>query len=131
MTLTKTLSGAQLKVTLNGLGLPPSFFAEKLGVTMRTVVRWFDGDTVPPSAVECLDNLVDRTAKKIDEIVAKAKVPSEGLMFSQPVTLRTYRTDGNIGTRDGKWPATWHRLVTFRAMERLWDQGRDVTVEYR
>jgi DNA-binding transcriptional regulator YiaG len=124
MTLTKTLSGATLKVTLNGLGLPPSFFAEKLGVTMRTVVRWFDGDTVPPSAVECLDKLADQTAKKIDELVAKA--PEEG-----PVTLRTYRTDGNIGTRDGKWPATWHRLVTFRAMERLWEQGRDVTVEYR
>ncbi len=126
MTLTKTLSGAQLKVTLNGLGLPPSFFAEKLGVTMRTVVRWFDGDTVPPSAVECLDKIRQQTEREIDRLVAKTAVSSEG-----PAVLRTYRTDGNVGTRDGKWPATWHRLVTYRAMERLREQDREVSVEYR
>jgi hypothetical protein len=124
MTDTKTLSGAALKVRLGGLGLPPSFFAERAGVTMRTVVRWFDSTAVPAAAADLLDKLEERT-------LAEMWTTIEKLGDSDDVTLMTYRTDGNVSSKHGKWPASWHRSLIFRVLEHLEAQGRNVTVTYR
>src|SRR6185295_7345100 len=124
MTDTKTLTGAELKVRLGGLGLPPSFFAEKAGVTMRTVVRWFDTDPVPAAAADLLDKLDERTLLEMQTMIDK-------LGDDDDVTLVTYRTDGSVSSMHGKWPASWHRWLTFQVLEHLEAQGRNVTVTYR
>ena len=124
MTDTKTLSGAELKVRLGGLGLPPSFLAERAGVTMRTVVRWFDSAAVPAAAADLLDKLDERTLAEMQTMIEK-------LGDGNDVTLVTYRTDDSVSSKHGKWPASWHRSLTFRVLEHLEAQGRNVTVTYR
>ena len=128
MTDTKTLSGAELKVRLGGLGLPPSFFAEKCGVTMRTVVRWFDSAVVPPAAADLLDKLDERTLAEMQTMLDKVEKDTK---VGQANELVTYRTDGSVSSKHGKWPASWHRALTFRVLEHLEAQGRTVTVTYR
>ena len=123
-TLHRPLSGAELKVRLGGLGLPPSFFAEKAGVTMRTVVRWFDTDPVPYAATDMLGQLDALTLAEMHRVLDK-------LGDDNDVTLVTYRTDGSVSSKHGKWPASWHRSLTFRLLEHLEAQGRNVTVTYR
>lgn len=117
-----TISGAMLKTTLGGLGLPPSWFASCMDVTMRTVVRWFDGDSIHPDVEEELELLCNRTLTEMRRML-KAVDTSNG-----KVALRTYRTDEEFRS---EWPASWHRQLTFRVMEHLRAQGKTVTVEYR
>lgn len=120
----KTLTGARLKVTLGGLGLPPSWFADRMKVTMRTVVRWFDGDTVSPEVVAELEKLCDRTLDEMRKMLDKIDDDATD------ITLKTYRTDEEYSnTLD--YPASWHRMLTFRITEHLEAQGHSVTVEYR
>lgn len=125
MTMTQTMSGAALKVRLGGLGLPPSWFADRLGVTMRTVVRWFDGDEVAPEVAEELEKLSDMTLDEMRKMVAKAEKSVSG----DTVKLKTYRTDNEFSK--GNWPASWHRALTFRVMEHFIAQGFTVRIEYR
>lgn len=124
MTDTKTMTGAELKVRLGGLGLPPSWFADMMGVTMRTVVRWFDGAVVPFNAAQAIDKIEDNTLDEMHSIIDK--VPHD-----RPVVLTTYRTDGEVASKHGKYPASWHRALTFRLMEHFEAQGDDVVIEYR
>jgi hypothetical protein len=70
--MTEPMTGATLKTTLGALGLPPSWFADKLGVTMRTVVRWFDSDTVSQKVAGELDKLSEQTLAAMRETVSKA-----------------------------------------------------------
>jgi hypothetical protein len=123
MTQTKIMTGAELKVRLGALGLPPGWFAARMEVTMRTVVRWFDSDVVSEEVAWHVNVLSDKT---LDEMLAMIdKVSDEG-----DVVLKTYRTDGNVLSKHGQWPASWHRQLTFRVMEHLEAQDRDVTIEY-
>jgi hypothetical protein len=122
---TKTMSGATLKVVLGGLGIPPSWFAATMNVTMRTVVRWFDGETVSPDVVDKVEFLCDRTEKEMRKLLAGARETVDGA-----VILQTYRTDEEFASQLG-WPAAWHRMLTFRVKEHLESQGSTVVVEYR
>lgn len=118
------MNGAELKVTLGGLGIPPSWFAESLNVTMRTVVRWFDGDTIPETAHEELRLQESRTLKEMRKLVNANKNSTE-------VVLKTYRVDDDRIICDGAiMPASWHRALVFRVAEHLRAQGKTVTVEY-
>lgn len=123
MTTTQALTGAGLKVALDGLGIPPSWFAERMDVTMRTVVRWFDGDSVDPKVAEELEKLSAATLAEMTKMVNKAG-------DDDPVTLKTYRTDKDYKSAAG-WPAEWHRSLTFRVVDHFRAMGRVVNVEYR
>lgn len=120
-----TMTGAMLKVTLGGLGLPPRWFANKVGVTMRTVVRWFDGDgeTVAPEVAEQVEKLASMTVDEMRKMVEKVG-------DTDTVTLVTYRTDKEFSNRRGL-PASWHRALTFRVMDHLAAQGASVNVIYK
>jgi hypothetical protein len=122
---TKTMTGADLKVALGGLGIPPSWFAAKMNVTMRTVVRWFDGGQVSPDVVRQVDFLCDRTEKEMRKLLSGARESARGA-----VILQTYRTDEEFESQIG-WPASWHRMLTFRVKEHLEAQGNTVVVKYR
>ena len=121
---TTTMTGALLKVTLNGLGVAPSWFAERMGVTMRTVVRWFDGDPIPATVAPELEQLCERTVDEMRNMVEATEPDDDGT-----VVLRTYRTDQRFGSEE--WPASWHRMLTFRVAEHFRAQGNTVVVEYR
>jgi hypothetical protein len=122
---TKTMTGADLKVALGGLGIPPSWFASRMNVTMRTVVRWFDGEQVSSDVIDKVDFLCDRTEKEMRKMLSGARESVDGA-----VILQTYRTDEEFESQIG-WPASWHRMLTFRVREHLEAQGKAVTVEYR
>lgn len=115
------MTGAEFKTSLGALGLPPSWFADRMGVTMRTVVRWFDGESVSPRVAAELEKLSELTILEMSDMVMCAG-------DDNPVTLRTYRVDSEI---DGDMPAEWHRALTFRVMEHFRAQGKTVTVEYQ
>lgn len=120
----KPITGAELKTRLGGLGLPPTFLATRMGVTMRTVVRWFDGDGV---SQEVADELQRLEAKTLEEMTRMLEEIDDTVVDA---TLRTYRTDEEFSNRYG-WPASWHRALTFRVLEHLEAQEHTVSVEYR
>jgi hypothetical protein len=122
---TKTMTGADLKTVLGGLGIPPSWFASQMNVTMRTVVRWFDGDQVSSDVIAKVEFLCDRTEKEMRKMLSGSRESDDGV-----VTLQTYRTDDEF-TSTLNWPASWHRMLVFRLREHLEAQGKTVTVEYR
>jgi hypothetical protein len=123
----RTMSGSELKVLLGGLGVPPSWLAARLEVTMRTVVRWFDCDAVSVDVMLAIDGLrraaEEETMRLLKGIDRRKTV----------ITLTTFRTDdeylGHPSNPD-HLPATWHRQVVFRLMEQLRGEGKTVTVQY-
>lgn len=117
-----SMSGASLKVHLDAMGLPPSWFAHEMSCTMRTVVRWFDLDEVSSEVAEEIQRLSERTLEEMCKMLADIDDDDE------PIMLRTYRTDREF---KGPWPASWHRSLTFRVLDHLKAQGRTVHVEYR
>lgn len=119
-TTTTAMSGAELKTRLGGLGLPPSWFGARVGVTMRTVVRWFDGADVAPEVAAEVEKLSAATLEEMRKMIGK-------LPDADTITLRTHRTDKTIKN----WPSSWHRALTFRVMEHLQAQGKTVNIEYK
>lgn len=117
------MTGAELKVALGGLGLPPSWFADRCHVTMRTVVRWFDGEGVSPEITAEVIKLEERTLAEMQKMVAAVEPDVDG-----DIVLRTYRTDEEYHNKT--WPASWHRQLTFRLREHFEAQGNIVVVEY-
>src|SRR5512139_1585467 len=114
-----TVSGPELKTILQGLGVPPSVFADRVGVTMRTVVRWFDADAVPARAVTQLDEISAHTLLEMSRVLTDAQ--RDGI-------VRTYRTDKDLGNG---LPASWHRALAFRVVDQLRVDGTPVRVQYR
>ena len=124
-TIEKTaMTGSELKCHLGALGIPPSFIASKMGVTMRTVVRWFDSESVSPEVVAVIDDPRDAT----DSEMARLRKAADSRR-NEPVVLQTYRTDDEYPNADDM-PATWHRQVVYRLMEKLREEGKTVTVQY-
>lgn len=123
-TETKSLTGAELKVALSGLGLPPTWFANRVGVTMRTVVRWFDGGPIPAEVVDEVSKLSELT---VAEMVKMVQAVDDSQV---PIVLQTYRVDKEFKSKQN-WPAEWHRQLTFRVKEHFEAEGHNVTIEYR
>lgn len=119
------MTGAELKVMLGGLGLPPGWFAERMGVTMRTVVRWFDGDLVSVEVADEVQHLSTLTINEMKHILDTEQTDDAG-----DVVLKTYRVDKEFVSKLG-WPAEWHRALIFRVAEHLRAQDFSVRIEYR
>lgn len=117
------MTGAELKVRLGGLGLPPGWFGGRLGVTMRTVVRWFNGDLVDLKVSDELEVLSAMAVEQMTEMLGDIEPDVDGY-----VTLYTFRTDKSYG--DHGWPASWHRMLVFRLREHFEAQGNTVSIEY-
>jgi len=115
------MSGAELKVMLTGLGLTPAWLAEKLHVTSRTILRWMDQDVVPAKAVTAIETISEITDKEIEKITLAAQMGG---------VIHTRRTEEGVAERNTPLPATWHRHLTFRALNGLRSSGTPVKVEY-
>jgi hypothetical protein len=117
----KTMSGAELKVILTGLGLTPAWLAEQLHVTSRTILRWMDDQTIPARAVAVIETVSEVTDKEIEKIAKTARIAG---------VLYTRRTDDEGVAERNTLSANWHRHATFRALNSLHDSGTPVKVEY-
>jgi len=114
----KTMSGAEVKVLLTGLGLSTQWLADQLGVTKRTVIRWLDEDRVPPDVVAEMDRITAITNEEMNRVIYAAR---SGVIHTQ-------RVEGvqQLNTL----PASWHRALAFRALERIRAQGGQASVAY-
>lgn len=121
-----TISGPELKTTLTGLGLTPKWFAGHLNISMRTVVRWLDQDRIPEYAAKELTKIHSLTRNEMIEVLTRG--------FTSGV-LTTFRRNSDVKSdhtlAEYSLPASWHRSLTFRAVEQLRASGRrDITVDY-
>jgi hypothetical protein len=131
MTQALQLTGANLKTTLQGLGLPPEWFAQHCGVTKRSVFRWFDSPT--------LEHVELPVAEKLDALIAQANsfvdmLWGAAVAAGEPYTLKTFRTDKEfapVAERLGvPNVASWHRALVVQARDRLRESGHEPVIEY-
>ncbi len=109
------MNGAELKSTLDVLGLTPVWFAERCGATRRSVIRWCDGESrVPEHAVLELKRIEAHTLEVIDDLVTDYEPDDDGV-----VVFGTYRTDVEFwrDVLSAEFPAVWHRILTARAAD--------------
>ena len=118
------MTGAELKVQLTGLGLTPQWLADRLNVTKRTILRWFDLDEAPPEAVAEIERITAVTVAEMGRLIFTAGRSAAG----GTAVVHTRRTEGvqELNTL----PASWHRALTFRVLERVRAQGVKVSVGY-
>lgn len=122
----KTISGPELKTTLTGLGLTPKWFAGRLSISMRTVVRWFDQEEIPEYAARELEQVYSLTRTEMDNVLAEWRTTG---------AVRTFRRNCDITPQhqlpsEYAVPASWHRALTFRVVEQLRYDGEHVVVGY-
>ena len=123
----RAISGPELKTTLTGLGLTPKWFAGYLNISMRTVVRWLDQERIPEYAAKELDLIHAVTRTEMIDVLA------DGISSG---VLRTFRRNSDVTSDHGlpaeyPLPASWHRALTFRAVEQLRSRGdKNITVDY-
>jgi hypothetical protein len=121
--MSDTMSGAELKVHLTGLGLTPAWLAHQLGVTTRTVIRWCGLDEVP-----------DRAAVEVEKVTAITSAEMNRLYQAMQAdgVMHTQYADQDAGTvqRLNTLPASWHRALTFRVLQYVRKNGSDASVSY-
>lgn len=117
----RTMSGAELKVILTGLGLTPAWLANQLHVTSRTILRWMDDAAVPSKVVAVIEAVCEVTDKEIEKITHTARIA--GVLYAR-------RTDDEGVAECNTLPATWHRHAAFRALNDLRNGDTPVKVEY-
>jgi hypothetical protein len=117
-----------MRVMRERLGLPTRWVADTLDVAERSVHRWEAGTAPIPDEIARLLLAWTRHAQAaVDEWVDR--VATQIAAQGAPVELTTYRTDVDFDAaqRDTLWPASWHRAIAGRVLERLPDL---VVVEY-
>ena len=119
--ITRTMSGAELKVILTGLGLTPAWLADQLRVTPRTILRWMDDPAVPAKVVAVIEAACEVTDKEIERIAQSARIGG---------VIRARRTDDEGVAERNALPAAWHRHAAFRALNDLRNSDTPVKVEY-
>lgn len=120
------MTAAELKSILGLLGLDPPWLAAKMGVALRSVWRWCDGDSpVPVFVIEAIKQVMVDTAEETHRMWTAAR----GSTPTADIILYTYRTDKQLTW--APYPASWHRMLTARLMDNLLSTGQyKVTVEY-
>ena len=123
----RSVTRAELRALIDWMGLTRIWFANRLGITERTVVRWIDGGTqIPEEAGVELVKLWNKAADQIGVIVAAGVAAAvDGV-----VTLKTFRVDKEYHAAVGsnEFPAGWHRALTCRAMDHLLMKTKYVVV---
>lgn len=117
MTDQSSMSGAELKVHMTGLGLTSQWLATRTGANVRTVLRWYDTDRVPAEAVAAIDAVTEHTTQEMTRLAHHAG------------PLRTHRTDLRCSELN-TLPASWHRALTYRVLEYRRSHGVPTAVTY-
>ena len=106
------ISGAELRVWLDWLGIDGEHIGRILGVRTDTVRRWVSGrDLIPLRVGDELQDVENATTATIAEVIA-----TPGDMADPAVTV--YRTDAELWAARPDvepYPAKWWRMVVARA----------------
>lgn len=103
-----TLTGAELRVAREDLGLTVDEACARVGVHNRTWRRWeHDHMVVPPGVAATVGGWTDHADDVIDAAVAR--------LLDEPEPLLLVPREGVV---DG-WPASWWRSVAARVAERV------------
>ena len=116
------MTDAEFRVVREQLGLDQQWIAGCLGVALRSVQRWENGDSPVPDGVRRQMEAWERdTAETVGRAVAQ-------LGDDRDAALATYRDDVTYRRLDGGgWTARWHRAM----VARVCDEVPGVTVVYR
>lgn len=122
------MTGAEFRLKRRTLGLSIEETAERLGVNLRSMRRWENGEwEVPENAITFIDGLwqdkVEAANVVLDKLEAQGKDP-------EPITLRLYRTHkGHYEADPGQ---TWgeHASAIGIIAVALELHGYQFTVEY-
>ena len=109
------MSGAELRCTVEYLGLTDDWAAARLGVTRRTVQRWMHGERPIPLGVQRrVESWVTQTWEEYGLLLGSLSVyPGEPILtFRRDEDYWARRPDS--GWLDTKWPARWHRALAAR-----------------
>jgi hypothetical protein len=121
MTSSGVITAAEFRCLYEYLGLPGSWVADHLNVTVDDVRRWGSGHSLVPDVVGVeLKSIAKMTADLVDQL-ARQRQWGGG--------LTTYRTDEEFRIADPfglNYPASWHRAVAARVA----DRAVDVRIEY-
>lgn len=104
------MTGAELRVVREWLGLTTRWLAERLSVQERTVHRWeADASPIPDAIRVTVEQLEADTAAVVSAAV-------DTLNDAADPGILTYRTDADYRVHHPElpWPASWHRAVTAR-----------------
>lgn len=112
------ITPAELRSLIDWMGLTRAWFANRLGVQERTVVRWCDGKAPIPekAAVE----IVKLWNHAVQLIVGMSKAATENAERGT-VVLKTFRVDSEYhkAVDSEEFPASWHRALVCRTMDHL------------
>jgi len=112
------MTPAELKCTLDYLGVSVHWFGDRVHAHKRTVVRWCDGDSLMPETVpRAIEDIMTET--KVAEAALRAEVQTTG---DGTHVLRSYRTDHQFHTARPEYaafPAEWHRQMAARVAAEL------------
>ncbi len=109
------MSGAELRVVREHIGLTVDWLAAHLHVAPRSIHRWEAGERdIPDGIRDAVETLEARTAEHVTAAV-------EACNTSRDPALATYRTDGEYRAHHPEltWPASWHRAVVARVAQEV------------
>lgn len=109
------MTGIELKMIREWLGVSGDWLAEKLNVTPRTVRHWEAGRNAIPDGVRL-------EVERMEVLTAQAVTAGiEALMDLPEPTVMTYYSDEQYHERDpdAGWPASWHRRVVARIAQEV------------
>lgn len=114
---TRAMSGPQLRVVADSLGLTRRDVATVTGAHERSVSRWLEGViVVPEAAARRLWGLQERAAREV-------RAQEKALGRRKSPVIRTFRDDAVFAAAHAgddelaDVPASWHRMVAARLLE--------------
>jgi len=111
------MTGAELRVVRDGLGLSGPQLARLLDVNDRTVRRWeLDEAPVPEGVRLQIERYEAYTADLIQTVI------NELLAMQGDVGIVTYRDDESYWADEPgmkPWPASWQRTVVYRVAQEI------------
>lgn len=117
------MTGAELRVVREWLGLTTRWLADHLDVAERSIHRWESGERPIPDGVRLAVERLEQATSEIVEAAVTAcnDAPDPGLI--------TYRSDGEYAEHhpEQPWPASWHRAVVARVAHEV----PGLTITYR
>lgn len=109
------MTGIQLKMIREWLGVSGDWLAARLNVTPRTVRHWEAGRNAIPDGIRL-------EVKRMEQLTAQAVADGIEALPDQPApTVVTYYSDEQYQEHepDSNWPASWHRRVVARIAQEV------------
>ena len=111
------MTGAEMRVVREGLGLSGPQLALVMGVNDRTVRRWELGETPIPESVRVeIEGYERSTAEQVAAVVADVMaVRGDAGLVTYPSDEEFWRAEPHMWP----WPASWQRVMVYRVAQEV------------